>query len=94
MLSRLHAVAKLAKINFRMKRKTNLLSPLQSLIVEEEAKKKILQNQKKMSWALGQIIRENWSEMNDEERKMFLEINALTEELKRETKKAFQRSKN
>jgi dephospho-CoA kinase len=90
----LRAVAKLAKINFRMKRKTNLLSPLQSLIVEEEAKKKILQNQKKMSWALGQIIRENWSEMNDEERKIFLEINALTEELKKETKKAFQRSKN
>ncbi len=94
MLSRLRAVAKLAKINFRMKRKTNLLSPLQSLIAEEEAKKKILQNQKKMSWALGQIIRENWLEMNDEERKMFLEINALTEELKKETKKAFQRSKN
>ena len=47
-----------------------------------------------MSWALGQIIRENWPEMNDEERKMFLEINALTEELKKETKKAFQRSKN
>mgnify|MGYP000862599954 FL=1 len=63
-------------------------------MAEEEAKKKILQNQKKMSWALGQIIRENWSEMNDEERKMFLEINALTEELKKETKKAFQRSKN
>ena len=94
MLSRLRVVTKLAKINFRMKRKTNLLSPLQSLIVEEEAKKKILQNQKKMSWALGQIIRENWPEMNDEERKMLLEINALTEELKKETKKAFQRSKN
>jgi len=94
MLLCLRAVAKLAKINFRMKRKTNLLSPLQSLIAEEEAKKKILQNQKKMSWALGQIIRENWPEMNDEERKMFLEINALTEELKKETKKAFQRSKN
>ena len=41
-----------------------------------------------MSWALGQIIRENWSEMNDEERKYF-EINALTEELKKETKKLF-----
>ena len=94
MLSRLHAVAKLAKINFRMKRKTNLLSQLQGLIAEEEAKKEILQNQKKMSWALGQIIRENWPEMNDEERKMLLEINALTEELKKETKKAFQRSKN
>jgi hypothetical protein len=90
----LRAVAKLAKINFRMKRKTNLLSQLQGLIAEEEAKKEILQNQKKMSWALGQIIRENWPEMNDEERKMLLEINALTEELKKETKKAFQRSKN
>ena len=90
----MHAVAKLAKINFRMKRKTNLLSQLQGLIAEEEAKKEILQNQKKMSWALGQIIRENWPEMNDEERKMLLEINALTEELKKETKKAFQRSKN
>ena len=94
MLSRLRVVAKLAKIDFMRKRKTNLLSPLQSLMAEEEAKKKILQNQKKMSWALGQIIRENWLEMNDEERKMFLEINALTEELKKETKKAFQRSKN
>jgi len=77
-----------------MKNKTNRLSPLQSLMAEEEIKKKILQNQKKMSWALGQIIRENWPEMNDEERKMFLEINALTEEFRKETKKAFQRSKN
>ena len=94
MLSRLRVVTKLAKINFRMKRKNNLLSPLQDLMAEEEAKKKILQNQKKMSWALGQIIKQNWQEMNNEERKMFLEINALTEELKKETKKAFQRSKN
>ena len=94
MLFCLRVVAKLAKIDFMRKRKTNLLSPLQSLMAEEEAKKKILQNQKRMSWALGQIIRENWLEMNDEERKMFLEINALTEELKKETKKAFQRSKN
>ncbi len=77
-----------------MKRKTGGLSSLEDLMAEEEAKKKILKGQERVSWALTQILRQNWQEMNDEERRLILEINFLAKELKKETKKAFEKSKN
>ncbi len=77
-----------------MGNKTNRLSALGDLMAEEEAKKKILKGQERVSWALTQILRQNWQEMDDEERRLILEINSLAKELKKETKKAFEKSKN
>jgi len=89
----LRAVAKLAKMNL-MRNKANRPSILDDLMAEEEAKKEIIKNQEKISWVLTQVLKQNWQEMNDEERRLILEINSLSEKLKEEIRKTLERTKN
>ncbi len=63
-------------------------------MAEEEAKKEIIKNQEKISWVLTQVLKQNWQEMNDEERRLILEINSLSEKLKEEIRKTLERTKN
>lgn len=89
----MRAVAKLAKMNL-MRNKANRPSILDDLMAEEEAKKEIIKNQEKISWVLTQVLKQNWQEMNDEERRLILEINSLSEKLKEEIRKTLERTKN
>jgi len=77
-----------------MRNKANRPSILDDLMAEEEAKKEIIKNQEKISWVLTQVLKQNWQEMNDEERRLILEINSLSEKLKEEIRKTLERTKN
>jgi len=67
---------------------------LSTILEKEEIKERILRSQKRMQHALAQSIKIGWKQMDEEQRRLLLNVGLLAQKLEKEIKETFERDKN